>query len=588
MANRTFRSLAILICLAVLGTVIVACTTGSGPAKGADQPKAAGSTPVNVGQAAHLQVGTALTVDLPAESFSGSGTLQGATIASPGPAPTGLLPLGPAYEITLAGATLTGPVGVSMPNPRRPTAVRDGPDAVLLCFYDEAGHAWVPVDSTYDKSTGTLTAQLPHLSKYALFGLDTEKFMRDASSALNGLFNLADAATQPQCDGHDQLDAQHVTVTSDSGSIVKWCAGVDRNGSAALTLADNRNYALETDYPATWKMQRLGDPDPVFERLSNVISERLSPTSRGVRPVIVQGGKSIRLTAPAGSSGVARTDPSAAAYLVSAFGYGLDTLAKTYSEVPGARAPDPSTTDKLISLAFDSKSCVTSLDELTHADISNAHAAGELFRKDIDLALGCLGPQWKKAYGPTGAVGAFFADLIFWLTDGVNLVVDGVQAAIESAIYWRSYRIAVQYAAPSLGAIVGDWQRHSTIFTIKADGTGETHERTYTPCGTTQDCAFNARLKVIAQPGGGGLITYTSVSYTDESNKVMQLSAADHHQLDPYFFLPGEQAKATVDSAGRLVLTPLGRLRTQGERSPDGYTYCGPGTKPGENGPCGA
>jgi len=42
---------------------------------------------------------------------------------------------------------------------------------------------------------------------------------------------------------------------------------VSQPGSPLLELADNRDYALETDYPANWSARRLGTPDPVADQV---------------------------------------------------------------------------------------------------------------------------------------------------------------------------------------------------------------------------------------------------------------------------------------------------------------------------------
>jgi hypothetical protein len=69
-----------------------------------------------------------------------------------------------------------------------------------------------------------------------------------------------------------------------------------------------------------------------------------------------------------------------------------------------------------------------------------------LFRADVELAVGCLGDQWKDAYGETGFLGQFIVTVALWLADGIRLIVNGLEAAIDTGIYWRSYRIAVAQA----------------------------------------------------------------------------------------------------------------------------------------------
>ncbi|MHA6781136.1 esterase/lipase family protein [Pseudonocardia saturnea] len=142
--------------------------------------------------------------------------------------------------------------------------------------------------------------------------------------------------------------------------------------------------------------------------------------------------------------------------------------------------------------------------------------------------------------------------------------------------------------AASLGPLVGDWGRHSTTLTIRADGSAETLERTYTPCGTSSDCTFTATMSVAAGPESSTTITYTAIAYLDADGNKMTLTAAEHADLDAYFPLQGEQVRAVVDDEGRLVLTPLGAFAQRAQRSDDGNTYCGQATRPGSEGPCGA
>jgi len=112
---------------------------------------------------------------------------------------------------------------------------------------------------------------------------------------------------------------------------------------------------------------------------------------------------------------------------------------------------------------------------LARNDVSNAHAVGELFRSATDLAVGCLGDQWRIAYGITGFVASFVTKVVLWLADGIKLVIDGLREAVESALYWRSYRIDLSYSASGASRItpyVGTWHQHGYTLTINSNLTG--------------------------------------------------------------------------------------------------------------------
>ena len=354
---------------------------------------------------------------------------------------------GPVYHVRVTPG-LTGPVRLTLavPAPTRP-GVLAGPQVPLLAFYDTATRRWQPVPATYNAAARTISATTRHLSIWTVLRVDTGKILSDATSLLKGFIGLADTTSQPTCPGGAQLTADHVKVTSDSGSLLKWCAGVSGSETPLLRVADNRSYAVETDYPANWSASRVGPADPVTTQLLASAAKILSVAPPGQAPIIIPGGDTVQFDVPAGSSGLASTSPSSEAYLIDAFLYGAETLAMTLDDIPGAPRSNPSATARAISLAFKAKDCVSQIDALAHGDVSTAHSAGELFRSDIELAVGCLGEQWKQAYGISGFIGQFVVSLLLWLEDGIKLVVNGLRAAIDTAIYWRNYRIAISQTA---------------------------------------------------------------------------------------------------------------------------------------------
>jgi hypothetical protein len=433
-----FRSIGGLLALAL----VTACSAGSGAGKPA-QPDS-GSIKVSPADAATLHLADGLAVRVPRGAVAGDGMLLGMTTAAPGAAPRGMRLAGPTYDLHVAKTRLTGRVRLSVPVP--PPAASGpaaGPDDALLAFYDTAKGRWQPIAATYHPATRSLTATSPHLSLWSALRLDTSTVLSQATSLLKGFIGVADTTAQPACPGASQLSADGIRTASDKGNLVKWCAGVDTSGAPLLRVADNRSYAMETTYPATWRAARTGPADSVTRQVIDSVARLLSPAPDGEASIIIPGGGSVQFTAPQGTSGEARTIPSAEGYLIDAFVYGADTLAMTMGDIPGAPAASPAKTAKAISLAFNAKDCLTQLDAMAHNDVSSAHAVGDLFRSDVELAVGCLKDEWKIAYGLNGAFGSFIINALLWLEDGIKLVFNGLHAAIDSALYWRNYRIAL-------------------------------------------------------------------------------------------------------------------------------------------------
>ncbi|NUR04285.1 MAG: hypothetical protein HOY79_49625 [Streptomyces sp.] len=278
-----------------------------------------------------------------------------------------------------------------MPVPPLPaTGASAGPDAALLAFYDTAGSHWQPVPATYDPGRHTLTATSSHLSNWGVLRLDAAHVLTAATSALKRLVAPADTAAPPSCPNTDRLTTHHIQAVSDKGNLIKWCAGVSDAGAPLAQVANNRSYAVETDYPATWVMRRLGPTDPIFQQVVTSVTRVLSPPPAGTAAVIIPAGHAVELTAPPGTSGEVRTRPSPAGYLIDALLYGADTYALTLLQIPGAPKRNLTKTEKALALVFTSESCLTGMDALAHNDLSSAHAIGDLFRADIDLAVGCL------------------------------------------------------------------------------------------------------------------------------------------------------------------------------------------------------
>jgi len=507
----------------IAGVVVGVMLVGAGCSGGSHHPPApvgkSERTNVDPGHPGTLRLPTGLEVDLPAGSVAGPGTLSGGIGPPHAPAPTGMTLAGPVYDLHVSDTTLTGSAKLTVPVPPLPTTgASAGPDAALLAFYDTAGRHWQPVAATYDPGRHTLTATSTHLSIWSVLRLDAAHVLTAATSALKRLVAQADTTAQPSCPNTNQLTTHHIQAVSDKGNLIKWCAGVSDAGAPLVQVANNRSYAVEAEYPATWSMGRLGPTDPIFQQLVTSVTRVLSPPPAGTAAVIIPAGHAVELTAPPGTSGEVRTRPSPEGYLIDALLYGVDTYALALEQIPGAPKLNLTKTEKALALVFTSESCLKGMDTLAHNDLSSAHAIGELFRADIDLAVGCLGDQWPIAYGVTGSVAQFYASAVLWLPDGIKLVSAGLRAAFDNVLYWRSYRIDLvsPQAVPVLGVVWGPYQQ----------GYGQPHPATIfnggDPTGLVTRVVWHSWGKPRAEGDGIGLYAPGIVANgTEESAHVV-------------------------------------------------------------------
>jgi hypothetical protein len=416
------------------------------------------------GKAAALVMPGGARVEVPAGAVSGAGRLTGSVVSSPPAAPDGLAFDGKVFDFHVDKATVTAPVTVSLP------VAAQGPDVAVLAYYDEASTSWRPAEARYDAAAHVVAGQSPHLSVWTVFRVDTAAISAAAGDLLKGFFGAAEKAPRLTCPHADRATAQGVKVASDSGDLVTWCVGVDDRGAAVLQVADNRQYAVEVEYPAAWTMRRLGAADPIADRVVGYVSGLLTSAPAGRKAVIVPGGHVVQFTLAAGASGLAETRPSPPGYLMDALMYGVDTLAMTFGKLPWGPKPSASTTARAVDLALKAKDCLSSFEGLIRNEVTDAHAAGVVFRTAAQYAVGCLAKGWEIAYGFTGALGTFLVGVALWLVDGVRLVVDGLQAALDTLVYWRSYRIRV---STTVSVALAD----ASVAGVATGGSGQTVER---------------------------------------------------------------------------------------------------------------
>ena len=578
--------------------VLTACTgaphQSTGTGKGSEVQVA-----VSAGSSSSLHL-DGLTLQVPKKATVGSGTLSGAVVQAPAPAPGGMRLAGPVYRLEITGTRLAGDALLTVPvPPLTGTGVTAGPDVALLAYYDTASGKWVPVSARYDPERHTLTAATPHLSLWTALRVDAGKLLSGASSLLKGFLDISGTTSQPSCPGHGDLASAGITTASDKGDLVKWCAGV-AGGQPLLRVADNRHYAMEADYPVTWQANLQGEADPKAEEIVRDVAQALSPAANGGKSVIIPGGGSEQFTVPSGAAGEVAVRPSSEAYLIDALLYGADTLAMTMDDIPGAPPVSLTETERAIKLALDSKGCVTQADVLLETKVTSASAVGKLFRADAEWAVGCLGKEWKVAYGLSGFVGSFVVKVLLWLVSGIRLVVDGLRAAIDSVIYWRNYRIVIGQAG--LATFRGQWHVHDGTLCVGSalhlptgngapacSGTGNSGWMrgwfgcNVLPPATVPVCNEWDELTFTADSDGTITGTITNVFFTTDNNVVI-----NGFDPGPGYDRPGDTFRLAHVATGLLRETILRTHLSQSDLQYGNPYWCGPGISAANQPKCGA
>jgi hypothetical protein len=427
-----------------------------------------GTVAVIPGHPASLRL-DGLVVTVPAHAVSRPGTLSARRVTAPAAAPAGMVLAGPAYDLQLSGTALKNPVRLSVPVPTSAAGISSGPAGGLLVHYDAAAGRWRPVDASYDAATRMLTASSSDLSTWSVLRLNAPAALAAIKSELAGFFGVANSAA-PSCPGSGRLAALGVTVTADPGDLVKWCPD-DTGTGAVIRIVSNRDYALEADFPSTWPMRRLGQPDPISQQiLTSLPALSLRAGGPQVSTSIIPGGDEIEITPPPGASGMILNGPSAEGVIYDAILFGVDTLALTYGDIPGVSKATTQQTDEAIADLFQSRDCISQMRAVASNALTQANA-GAMFRSLTDIAVGCLGKYWPTVIGINGSDGARDLSTALWLTDALKIVFGTGQAALDTAVYGPGFHIYVRSrmpvppsgpvttpaASPSPAALTGTW-----------------------------------------------------------------------------------------------------------------------------------
>lgn len=392
-------------------------------------------------------------VYLPRGAVSGSGTLK----VEPVSGPEGRN----GWNISLSGAQLTGTATLRFKN-----VVTEGQPAPLIGFNEkqndslqyvlESRVVGSDIEVTTTHFSNWFTDSWDWLSAWA-----KERFRQYLTST---------HGEDPTCLNEASARAGGVTVTSDDGDRVKWCMGKASDNTTVLKVNNARGYAVSAESSPGMKLTKRGnEAGQAFPRL---VGKLITAPSRSGNTVdIIAPGETVEYTVDVGSVSAAgvRLEPSPAAYLATALWFGVETAGMAAMKVFGKI--DLST----VADAMTAVDCVSGLQAMSSAQVTDAKAAAQYLSGAVTTVMPCVGKTFDRiAKGKLlDILAVSIAQVFSWLVGGIQTVVAGVQAAIETVMYIGGYRITVSSAPeavePALKTFTGNPLGTQFTFDYPAD-----------------------------------------------------------------------------------------------------------------------
>ena len=433
--------------------VLVGCTSPAG------EPAHPHEVSVSIGQdGGRVALPGGPSVSVPHGSVEGSGTLviAGVTPGHSAPAgPAGTLGVTGAYEISIKGGRLIGPITVTFPLPATTPPASSGSSApggaaVSLGFYDAAAGGWQLVSSRYDAAAGTVTATVTHLSWWNPFSWEFDALGGSVTAAYRRLMSVA--APTPACQREKDARSAGIAVTSDSGDRIRWCYGLER-GRAVLKVANTHGYPVQVTLPRAWSVENPVDSISIESGLMSVLEKSLA-VGHGQRAILLAGGSTASFfPTSATPGGDVRATASGGGYLASALDFGIQTFGMTMGQVPGAPKPKLSTSERVLKEVLEG-TCLLGYTKVAGHEIDSLDAASRAILAALDVSFGCLQESWRKYYGLDGFVGSFVMAGLSWLATGITTLISGIQGLWDSVAYFDGYLISLRTACPGEASIL--------------------------------------------------------------------------------------------------------------------------------------
>jgi hypothetical protein len=354
---------------------------------------------------------------VPKHAASGSGTLE---LSNYDHAPANVASIervGAAYQVTIEGATLLSPATVAFDLP-------DGWDPsehIPVVVWEDVAGRWRWLPTSFRPGQTEVVADIDHFSAGFLARIDvTEWAKARVEEATNYLTGRA-GADQPACAGEDIARSEGLSVSSDGGDAVKWCAGRE-DGRDILRITNNRRAVAQITFPETWVVVDGGGGGFSLEAANRLFTGALlnATAAPGSDVRLLTGGDTLTVSLPPGGSGDVRVEMSILSWALSGIIFG----GEVWYSVKGAVSSKldglgTSFADRLLStIAQDSldggwleagRECARALTELTDRPLSTA--TSEVSPAVLKAMWGCV-PAILQADFQESGINFFASGLI--------------------------------------------------------------------------------------------------------------------------------------------------------------------------------
>jgi hypothetical protein len=200
----------------------------------------------------------------------------------------------------------------------------------FVATYDPATNTWHPVASTFDATTGLVSAHADHFSIWGVFDFfksALKALVKDIYDSLVGAIKVTEPA--PVCTNPAGVNA----VASPADGILDVCA--QNNGGTSVTLKVRSHLAFPVDViPPVGTQIAVSPPGGIFEKIGGYLNK--AGTGESTRTLVVAGSEAdLTFPIPADHYQIVLSDLDTEAYLASIIDSAVSVLTVIYGRLGG-------------------------------------------------------------------------------------------------------------------------------------------------------------------------------------------------------------------------------------------------------------
>ncbi len=159
-------------------------------------------------------------------------------------------------------------------------------------LHQHEGRPSEPLLGKLDRARAVVSVETRALSVFDVRLPSTERLRNEIGKMLNGILGgVGFKADPPNCEKEQAARSAGWSVASSSSSVVRWCLGLNSDGTAALKLVDNRRYPLLAAHgKATTVRRNTGGEIPV------ALAQSFTAALEGDRKVTLSPGGTTEMT----------------------------------------------------------------------------------------------------------------------------------------------------------------------------------------------------------------------------------------------------------------------------------------------------